>query len=142
MPTFAAWRVFESAIQALQDEGNRPLAAERFRNVATKYSATYYAEESRELADLLDQMVKEDQVWREPKDLSALSQSELIAYHIHHLRDVVTHQCSQLGYCDVLSSFLPEKEYNAAKELRSLGQGAIPALLDLFEDRRPIRAVG
>ncbi|MBC7853066.1 MAG: hypothetical protein IAF94_06495, partial [Pirellulaceae bacterium] len=28
------------------------------------------------------------------------------------------------------------------KELRSLGQAAIPALLDLLEDRRPIRGVG
>jgi hypothetical protein len=142
MPTAKAWGVYESAIHALQDEGNRPLAAERFRKVTTMYSGTYYAEESRELADLLDEMVKEDRAWREPKDLSALSQSELIAYHIHHLRDVVAHQFSQPGYCNVLSSFLREEEGNAAKELRSLGQAAVPALLELLEDRRPIRAVG
>lgn len=142
MRTAKAWGIFESAIQSLQDDGNRPLAAERFRKVATRYSGTYYAEESQELADLLDKMVKEDRVWSEPKDLSALSQSELITYHIYHLRDVVAHQWSQPGYCDVLSSFSLEKEYNAAKELRSLGQAAIPALLDLLEDRRPIRGVG
>lgn len=143
MQTAKAWGILESAIQSLQEEGNRQLAAERFRQVATKYADTYYAKESQELADLLDEMVKEDRAWQEPIDASALSQSELITYHIYHLRDVVAHQWSQPGYCDVLSeSFSLEKGNNAAKELRSLGQAAIPALLDLLEDRRPIRAVG
>jgi hypothetical protein len=39
-------------------------------------------------------------------------------------------------------SFILEERKNSAMELRSLGQAAIPARLDLLEDRRPIRAVG
>ena len=53
LPTAKAWALFEAAIAALQDEGDRPLAAKRFREVATKYPGTYYAKDSQELADLL-----------------------------------------------------------------------------------------
>jgi hypothetical protein len=144
LPTAKAWAVFESALEALHDEGDRHLAAKRFREVASKYSGTYYAEDSRELADRLDQMVKEDQAWKEPKEVSSLSKPDQIAYHVYHLRDVVARQWSQPGYCDILNGSLlvGDKEYNAAVELRELGPDAIPALLDLLEDRRPIRAVG
>jgi hypothetical protein len=142
MPTAKAWAGFESAIHALQDEGDRKTAAKLFREVATKYADTYYAKDSRELADQLDKMIEEDRIWKEPKDVQSLSKPELIAYHIYHLRDVVAHQWSQPGYCHVLSGFLDDKKSNSAKGLRGLGEAAIPALLDLLDDRRPIRAVG
>lgn len=145
MPTARAWKLFESAIEMLQDKGDRKTAAKIFRDVATNYAGTYYAKDSKELADLLDKMVKEDLAWKEPKDVSVLSRPEQIAYHIYHLRDVVAHQWSQPGYCNVLSGELfdeDEKKYNAAKALRALGEAAIPALLDALDDRRPIRGVG
>ena len=143
MPTAKAWQLFESAIGALQGEGNRRLAAERFREIAAKYAKTVYAADAKELADLLDKMVKEDRVWKEPDDVSSLTVAARIEYDVYHLRDVVAYQWSQPGYCNVLAGgLIRDNGPNAAKNLRDLGEASIPALLDLLDDRRPIRAVG
>jgi HEAT repeat protein len=143
LPTAKAWGVYESAIAALQESGDRPLAAKRFREVATKYAGTVYAANSQELADNLDKMIEEDRQWKEPKDISALTQPEKIGYHVYHLRDVVAHQWGQPGNCNVLSGLSFDKEpQNSAKALLEIGEPAIPALLDLLDDQRPIRAVG
>lgn len=143
LPTAQAWERFESAIGALQNDGDRQAAAKGFREVATKYAGTYYAQDSQELADLLDNMLEEDHLWQEPKEVAALSQAEQIAYHVYHLRDVVAHQWSQPGYCHVLSSgLLDEGKPNSVQALLEMKEAAIPALLALLDDRRPIRAVG
>jgi hypothetical protein len=143
MPTAKAWQLFESAIEALEGDGNRRLAAERFREIVAKYAKTVYASDAKELADLLDKMVEEDRAWKEPDDVASLTVAARIEYDVYHLRDVVAHQWSQPGYCHVLAGgLLGDDGPNAAKNLRDLREASIPALLDLLDDRRPIRAVG
>lgn len=144
MPTAKAWNLFESALEQLQDKGNREESARLFRKIAADFSNTYYAEQSKELADLLDKMVAEDAEYTSPKDIASLKLDQQIEFHIHNLRDVVAYQFSQPGYCDVLDQlrFSDDKRYNAAEALRDIGKPAIPRLIELLNDRRPIRAVG
>lgn len=144
LPTAKAWNLFESALDQLQATGNRKESARLFRKVATDFSNTYYADQSKELADLLDKMVAEDAKYTPPKDIASLELDQRIDFHIYNLRDVVAYQFSQPGYCHVLNQLrLPDDErYNSAEALRDIGEPAIPRLISLLDDRRPIRAVG
>ncbi|MFM7926121.1 MAG: hypothetical protein ACKO9Q_00280 [Pirellula sp.] len=93
---------------------------------------------------MLEKMVAEDAEYTPPIDIASLEIDQQIDFHIHNLRDVVAHQFSQPGYCRVLSQ-LPlsdDEHYNAAGSLRDIGKPAIPRLISLLDDRRPIRAVG
>jgi hypothetical protein len=152
LPTAKAWAIYETGITELQKNGNRKEAARHFRRVATEYNNTYYADDSRELADLLDQMVAEDKDFSKPHNVDDLELKSKIKLHIHNLRDVVAYQVAQPGYCHVLDGFSgpainvagdrKELPYNAAFALWEIGEPAIPYLIDILEDRRPIRGVG
>ncbi len=144
LPTAQAWTQFQAGLTALQGRGDRKEAAQHFRKVATDFSNTFYADQSRDLADQLDKMLIEDQNYKKPENIDAFDLQQQIAYHIYHLRDVVAYQMMQPGYCHVLHSFLqPEdKSYNAAKALRAIGEPALPSLINLLTDRRPIRGIG
>ena len=149
LPTAKAWGEFSVALTELQQNGNRKEAARRFRRVATEFPNTYYADDSRELADLLDKMVVEDEKYHAPAKLADLSVDGQIAHHVHQLRDVVAEQWSQPGYCHVLNNLhqlLDRAEdrpvADAAQSLHAIGKPAVPALIELLDDRRPIRGVG
>lgn len=144
LPTAKAWNLFESALDLLQDKGNRKESARLFRKIATDFSNTYYADQSKELADLLDKMVAEDAAFTAPKDVASLELNEQIDFHIHNLRNVVAYQVTQPGYCYVLHTIRSsdDKRYDAAQALRDIGEPAIPRLIELLDDRRPIRAIG
>ena len=151
LPTAKAWSIFQTALTELQENGNRKEAARHFRIVATEYRNTYYADDSRELADLLDKMVAEETKFKKPKNVDDLDLESKIKFHIHNLRDVVAYQFSQPGYCHVFGGFsLPpeilgkpdKRPYDAAIALREIGEPAIPYLIEILEDRRPIRGIG
>ena len=151
LPTAKAWAIFQTGLTELQKNGNRKEAARHFRIVATEYRNTYYADDSRELADLLDKMVAEETKFKKPKNVDDLDLESKIKFHIHNLRDVVAYQFSQPGYCHVFGCFsLPpeilgkpdERPCNAAIALREIGEPAIPYLIEILDDRRPIRGVG
>jgi len=142
MPEAKAWALFEKGIGALQERGDRASAAKAFRELAAKYGTSYYAETARELAGLLDGMVREDEAWREPEDPNNLEIEACIAYYVYHLRDVVARQFCQPGRCSVLQSLGPEAKPNAVFDLKRIGFPAVPALIDLLDNRLPIRAVG
>lgn len=140
LPTAKAWAVFQNALNELQKRGDRAEAARLFHQIEQDYSATYYAEVSTELAQKLDEMVVEDKEFEFPKEILALPLEQQIAVHIHNLRDVVASQFSQPGHCLIIQQLLPSE--NAAFALRDIGEPAVPYLIELLEDRRPIRAVG
>jgi hypothetical protein len=144
LPTAAAWTLFESALNQLQEKGDRRGAARLFREVATKFADTYYAEQSQELADLLDKMVREDARYTPPVDVGSRELKDQIAFHIHNLRDVVGYQSEQPGYCSIVHQmpWSDDQTYDAAIALRDIGEPAVPQLIELLGDRRPIRAVG
>ncbi|MCP3677978.1 MAG: HEAT repeat domain-containing protein [Deltaproteobacteria bacterium] len=142
-PEAKAWGWFSTALKQLQEGADRSEVAKAFRKLVSTYPDSYYAEDSRELTGLLMKMVDEDKAWNEPADHEHMSVQEKIKYNIYRLRDVACRQFSQPGMCNVLSSFGAETgEYNAAIELSKIGRPAIPALIALLGDRRPIRSVG
>jgi len=138
-----AWRVFFSGVTSLEDKGERDHAAKLFRKVAEKYPQSQYAQDSKELAGLLDEMVKEDAEWKEPKAIEQLNLEDQIRYWIYHLRDVNCYQISQPGMCYLLQESGQRKGgANAAIKLKEIGEPAIPMLIDLLVDRRPTRSIG
>lgn len=144
LPTAKAWALFQSAIRLLQEKGDRAEAARLLHQIAKTYPDTYYADTSAELAVLLDQMVKEDKEFTAPDAIDDLPLERQVEVHIHNLRDVVAHQFAQPGHCLIFSQlrFGDDQRYNAAFALRDIGEPAVPYLVELLEDRRPIRAVG
>lgn len=140
LPTEKAWILFVSALRELQEKGNRKKAAQLFRKITTDFSKTHYADQSEELADLLDKMVVEDSKFTPPKNIKSQNIKTQINFHIHNLRDVVGYQYSQPGSPSIMRPFI--KGYNAAIALRDIGESAVPYLIELLDDHRPIRAVG
>lgn len=137
-PPPESWGPFLAAVTHLEEGGDRGEAARQFDEVARRYPDSPYAADSRELAAQLREMVEEDRRWREPRDVRSLPLIDQIEYHVYHLRDVRGGQFSQPGMCSV---FLGAKD-NAALRLREIGGPAIPRLIGLLHDRRPIRSVG
>jgi len=137
------WEGFLRAVTYLQEEGDRARAAKLFRDVAESFPGSDFAEDSRELVGLLEKMAEEDRAWKEPADAGNADPGEKIRVLLHRLRDVECYQRSQPGYCDLLAGCgrLGDGP-NPAVELAKMGEAAVPALLDLLEDRRPTRSVG
>ena len=139
LPTTKAWNLFENAIAELVGYGDRKAAAYLFRKIATEFSNTYYADQSAELADLLDEMVIEDAQHTPSDDVESMGLEEQIAFHIHNLRDVEAYQMANPGRAHVL---IFQDDDSAALALTNIGEPAIPQLIELLDDRRPICAVG
>jgi len=142
-----AWSGFATGIGILRESGDRTKAAKSFREVFEQTPLSHYANGADELATLLDRMAEEDKVWSEPKDLDKLDLQERIKYHMYHLRNVQAEQWSQPGTCHVLFPGFgivadSKRKPNAAIELKKIGQDAIPVLIEVLDDRRPIRSVG
>jgi hypothetical protein len=138
-----AWEAFFAGVNCLQDKGDRMQAAVFFEQVAKEFPESRYAEDSKELGGLLRQMVNEDKEWKEPPNPVALPTDRKVAYYIYHLRDVNCYQGSWPGMCSVLTDFGEKQGVpNAAMKLKEIGEPAVPALIGVLEDRRPIRSVG
>jgi hypothetical protein len=141
-----AWGSFSDGIGVLTSSGDRAKAAKGFREVLERTPLSHYANEADELALLLEAMADEDRAWVEPRDVDQLNLEAKIRYYIYHLRNVQAEQFFQPGMCHVLSPGLlgedPKAKPNAAILLRKIGKDAIPALVELLDDRRPIRSVG
>jgi hypothetical protein len=138
-----AWEGFFAGVKCLQDNGDRKQAAGFFEKGAKDFPESRYAGDSKELAGLLYAEVEEDKQWTEPRDLAVLPVDRKVAYYIYHLRDVNCYQVMQPGMCSVLSNWgQKQKAPNAAMRLKQIGEPAIPALIQLLDDRRPTRSVG
>jgi hypothetical protein len=123
------------ALESLKGSDDLEKTAELFRKVDDRGAS--------EIADLLEAMAAEDAKWKEPDDMSKLAVADKIAYNIYHLRNVRCSQVSQPGMCRLLVPFHQDKEnaYNAAIELRKIGRPAVPHLIELLRDRRPIKSL-
>lgn len=130
-----SWNLFNAAISTLQENKDRVTASILFKKVYLEYPETFYANQSKELSELLTKMIIEDNNWKEPANIDKLSINEQIKYHIYHIRNIASYQD---GNGIVWSVFNTDKnEYNAAKSLEKIGKPAIPYLINLLDDRRP-----
>ncbi len=137
-----AWEMFSTAVNSLQEKGDRKAAAKLFKKISRKFPDSDYSGDSKELKILLEEMAKEDAAWKEPDDIDKLTLKEKIAYNIYHLRDLNFYQSSQPGMNILDSSAQTENTYNAAVELKNIGRPAIPYLIKLLDDCRPTRSTG
>ena len=137
-----AWNAYETAVKKLQHEGNRLKAAELFDVVHRNFSDPLYASQARELSEQLRKMVAEDRQWQEPDDVASLDTKQKIEYHIFHLRDLFIRRDRMDPTRVSVFARQPDGAANPAVELHELGDLAIPALLALLDDRRPMRTVG
>jgi hypothetical protein len=152
-----AWSDFCDGLGTLVRDGNAANARPHFQKVMKETPLSHHAATADELAVLLGRMSEENKAWVEPQDVGKLTPQEKIKYYIHHLRNVQVEQISQPGVCHVLCDLgaieidedargelvaVQKRKMNAAIELKKFGKEAIPALIELLDDRRPIRSVG
>lgn len=124
----------------LYKAGARVDAAKRYLAVADRYPYTWRGIMCQNLGQMLASMAAEDMQFREPEDVNALSVQEQIDYYIYKLRDLAERELFVPGSCNVIrDSHMPD---SAAVALRTIGKPAVPALIELLEDRRPTRSVG
>lgn len=133
-----------AAARALRDGAERAVAAERFRDVVAKFPDADAAPLAREIADALDEEIREDLAWQEPETPPAPGDPKRIEWLVHHLRDLEGVTRYSVSYTTVL----PPRHRGEpvvetpATEFLAMGPAAVPTLLGLLEDRRPIRAFG
>jgi 3',5'-cyclic AMP phosphodiesterase CpdA len=115
---------------------------ERFRYIAKHFPTSEYAARAKETADLLEQMIKEDDRHSRQavKPLNKLPTKERVAELIFQLRDQNGQQCSQPGACDIFDD--PRGERSPTHQLVAMGFDAVPQLIDAVDDRRFTRSVG
>lgn len=130
-----SWHLFDSAISILQENEDRVNASLLFKEVYLKYPETFYANQSKELSELLTKMINEDNNWKEPKNINKLPIDEQIKYHIYQIRNISSYQDGNGIVWSIFNT--NENEYNAAKSLEKIGKPAIPYLINLLNDRRP-----
>ncbi len=138
------WQPYLEAVTRLEETGDRAAAAVLFKDFAAKFPKSDYTEDARELANLLEKMAAEDREWKEPGDPKELTTQDLISSLVYHLRDIDCFQWAPPEQCDLLSACGRYRDRgNPAAGLLKVGEAAaVPALLGLLEDRRPIRATG
>lgn len=145
LPTAKSWDVFTDALQALDENGDRKQAAKLFHRIVNEYPDTYYADQARELSELLDKMIFEDSEFKMPANFEKLELRKQIAVHLHFLRDARGYQFSQPGSCQLSfhgSTDPAAENYNPALALFEIGEPAADVLADHLDDRRPVRGVG
>ncbi len=138
----SGWELFLEAVTVLQRKGDRIQAEKLFRKVEQEHPDSDYAEESKELATLLSTMNEEDRNWKAPTHPKDLPIEKRLQYLTYSLRDLVAYQYSQPGACHPLSGTLNSNTAeNPALDFLELGEVAVPTLIKMLEDRRPVRCV-
>jgi hypothetical protein len=136
----AMWR----AVLAFEDTSiSRPELLARFEAVVKNYPHSEHHERAQKTADLLRQMIAEDQEHAKtaPKDLNALPVQEQIRELIFQLRDQNGHQWGQPGWCDIFQT-QTESTNTPAHQLVALGYAAVPQLITAIKSPTLTRSVG
>lgn len=134
-----AWQAYLQSAKLLYEGKDRATLARQFTVIGQEYEMTRQGRTSAELGHLLTQMVLEDQTFVEPKDIQGLPLHQQIDYYVFKLRDVTAQEMFIPGKCRVLDH--ARTSDNPAQALREMGKAAVPALIQLLQDRRPTRSV-
>ena len=118
--------------------GRRELL-DQFRNIAKHFPSTEHGPRAKATAELLEQMIKEDESHKRPgvSQFAKLPVKERVAELIFQLRDQNGQQWGEPGSVEVFSDPLGERPHiNCA-----LGFDAVPQLIEAVDDRRFTRSV-
>jgi len=118
---------------------------ERFRYIVKHFPKSQHAARAKETADLLAQMVREDEehARQGSEALDKLPAKDRVAELIFQLRDQNGHQWSQPGQCDIFGDFgIGRDGKTPAHQLVATGFDAVPQLIEVLDDRRFSRSVG
>lgn len=131
-----------AALDAYAGGTPRSDVAARLRAFTKSFPRSDWAADAGELADRLEEEVKEDAAWVEPPAPATLAPEARTAWLVFHLRDATGWALPFDGYVTVL----PRRGKGApapsgpVAELLAAGKASAPTLLGLLEDRRPVRA--
>ena len=113
----------------------------QFERLVRQFPESKHVNRARETADLLRQMVREDEEHaKQAKPNEESTVEERVAELVFRLRDQNGQQWSQPGRCDVFLD--PRREESPAHQLVKLGFDAAPQLIEAIGDRRFTRSVG
>ena len=139
-------RMWQAVVEFGDPAISRKELLERFRFIVKHFPTSEHAARAKETADLLAQMVKEDDehARQGAKALDKLPTRERVAELIFRLRDQNGHQWSQPGWCDIFDDFggIKDGGKTPAHRLVAVGFDAVPQLIDVLDDRRFTRSVG
>ncbi|MGA2068723.1 MAG: hypothetical protein ABSG86_27390 [Thermoguttaceae bacterium] len=138
-------RMWQAVVEFGEPSISRKELLERFRFIVKHFPTSEHAARAKETADLLAQMVKEDEehARQGTKALDKLPIKERVAELIFRLRDQNGHQWMQPGWCDIFDDLGGIKGGKTpAHQLVALGFDAVPQLIDVLDDRRFSRSVG
>jgi|GEM_PF-3372450 len=129
---------FAVAARLLESGAERAVVAVRLREVAAQFPQADIVDLCLELAEQLDRMAQEDAAWKEPPAPAALAGEAWTEWLLFHLRDARAKSPGTREYPSVLAA--ARGEADPATALVALGTAAVPPLLRMLENRRPIRA--
>ncbi|MHC4983446.1 MAG: HEAT repeat domain-containing protein, partial [Planctomycetota bacterium] len=132
-------RLYWETTILLYEGAPRDKLAARFRSITDFGPYSDYEKRAKELSELLDEMAKEDAKFKEPENLTALSERQRIRYLVFKLRDVAAQALVSGSPCSVLRDAWSQD--TAAHQLRKIGKPAVPVLIGLLNDRRPTRSI-
>jgi hypothetical protein len=136
----AMWR----AVVAFGDPSvSRPDLLARCETIIANYPHSEQVQRARQTADLLKQMIAEDQEHAKtaPKDLDQLPVQERVRELIFRLRDQNGQQDMQPGWCDIFRDGHGSTS-TPAHQLVALGEAAVPQLIPAVASRNFTRSVG
>ena len=145
----AASSNFINAVCSYKNTGNCASGIVAFAKIANKYPLDYYTADSKDISQQLKILEEENNTWTEPFNWKNLSLPEQIDYHIYHLRDLNFIQSAWPDECNVMyDSYISwytnqsSRTFHPGLELKRIGISAVPSLISLLNDRRPIRSIG
>jgi hypothetical protein len=136
--------IWEAVVAFSDPSVSRKELLKRFRFIVKNFPESACAAQARETADLLGQMIDEDEKHdrRVVKPLSEMASQDRVAELIFQLRDQNGHQCGQPGWCDIFDKWLDGEKKSPAHQLAAMGFDAVPQLIAALNDRRFTRSVG
>ncbi len=117
---------------------SRPELLKLFENIVENYPKSEHIGRAQELAEILKEMIEEDQV-PHPEKLDELPIEKQASELIYRLRDQHGYQISQPGYPNFFND--SRGEDSPAHRLVAIGYPAVPQLIDHLLDERLTRTI-
>ena len=144
------WPHFEAAVTNLNQGASRLQIAEQFERINKDFPGSRYEKQAAEYARILRMMALEDEAFKMPADIAAVSPAEQAKIALFRLRDRNATQMSEPGHCYIPSSSgfsfyghnTKISDLYPPEPLLDLGFAAVPILIAALDDERLTRSYG